>query len=774
VATRDGTIRASRRRLWTAFKKGELYPTAAARIVSVGFQGEVKKALVELAPLRWDEATGQLLLAKRLVVRLSFRGREPAERSTDGVRGRRYRKRQSHDERSVVARLATTEPGLYGVRFEDIFRRRRRGVRVNTLRLSRQGEAVAFHVEPSSKRFRLGSVLYFVSAGASANPYGRDAVYELEVGPSGERMAKLSSAPSGSGDVTSYYWNHLEQEENRYYQAALVEAPDRWLWDLLFAPVVKRYPFEVSYLASTTESSRLSVWLQGVSDFPASPDHHVRVSVNGSFLADVSWDGKQAKRIDVALPPGVILEGENHLELGNVGDTEAAYSMVMLDRFAVSYPRWSVAENAKLEGSWSTSGVAELTGLGSGAHVLDVTDKKPRWLTGSELGADGVLRFHAESSRSYLAVGPDAVLRPEVRKVWASALKRTDNRADYVVIGPRVFLDVAKPLLELRQSQGLEVKAVAIEDVFANFGFGETTPEAVRDFLSYAYHTWESPPRYVVLLGDATYDYKDYMKTGVSNQVPPLMVKTSYLWTASDPTYAAVNGEDLLPDLAIGRLPAATVDEARAMVAKIVTYETGNGTLHGQAVLIADNADRAGDFQADAEELASGVLAGRDVRKIYLSELGTAAARDAILQSFDEGASLMSYLGHGGVHLWASENLLNISQVGSLSAQTQQPLLLTMNCLNGYYHFPFFNSLSEELLKADGKGAIAAFSPSGLSLNAPAHLYHQALLRELVNGGHERLGDAVMAAQEAYAGTGAFPELLSIYHLLGDPALSLR
>ena len=264
------------------------------------------------------------------------------------------------------------------------------------------------------------------------------------------------------------------------------------------------------------------------------------------------------------------------------------------------------------------------------------------------------------------------------------------------------------------------------------------------------------------------------MKTGVSNQVPPLMVKTSYLWTTSDPTYASVNGDDLLPDLAIGRLPAATVDEARAMVAKIVAYETGDVSLDGPAVLIADNADRAGDFQADAEELASGVLAGRDLRKIYLSELGTGGARDAILQSFDEGASLMSYLGHGGIHLWASENLLNVSQVGSLSPQTQQPILLTMNCLNGYYHFPFFNSLSEELLKADGNGAVAAFSPSGLSLNAPAHVYHQALLRELLNGSHDRLGDAVLAAQEAYAGTGAFPELLSIYHLLGDPAMRLR
>jgi len=57
------------------------------------------------------------------------------------------------------------------------------------------------------------------------------------------------------------------------------------------------------------------------------------------------------------------------------------------------------------------------------------------------------------------------------------------------------------------------------------------------------------------------------------------MVKTSYLWTASDPAFAAVNGDDILPDLAIGRLPAANPEEARAMVEKILVHE--DGLSHG-------------------------------------------------------------------------------------------------------------------------------------------------------------------------------------------------
>ncbi len=199
------------------------------------------------------------------------------------------------------------------------------------------------------------------------------------------------------------------------------------------------------------------------------------------------------------------------------------------------------------------------------------------------------------------------------------------------------------------------------------------------------------------------------------------MVKTKYLWTASNPAYGLVNGEDILPDLAIGRLPAAN-----------------------------------------------------RIEKIYLSRLGVSATRYAILDAFDQGASIVSYVGHGAIHLWADEDLLIIWDVGDLSPQSRQPLLLTMNCLNGYFHFPYFNSLSEELVKAEGKGAIAAITPSGLSLNGAAHLLHKDLLNELQYAGHDRLGDAVLAAQSAYAETGAFPELLSIYHLLGDPAMMLR
>jgi hypothetical protein len=374
-----------------------------------------------------------------------------------------------------------------------------------------------------------------------------------------------------------------------------------------------------------------------------------------------------------------------------------------------------------------------------------------------------------------MAVGLDAVRRvTELRRPRKARLKTDRHVADLVMVGPREFLPAARPLIDHRRNQGLKVKAVAIEDVFSEFGFGEQHPKAIKDFLAYAYHNWQQGPRYVLLLGDATYDFKNELGSDSVNRVPPLMVMTSYLETASDPAYGAVNGQDLLPDLAIGRLPAASVDELQGMVTKILDWEANGSSFFGKAVLVTDNPDQAGNFVADAETLASTVLSSQELVKIYLSQLGTAATKNQIQQAFNDGSSLMSYIGHGGIQLWADEDILNTADVVDLSLQSQQPMLLTMNCLNGYFHFPYFNAMAEELLKADGKGVVAAFSPSGLSLNYAAHEFHKALLDELVNGGHSRLGDAVLAAQARYADWGALPEMLAIYHLFGDPTMTLQ
>ncbi|MGH9388568.1 MAG: hypothetical protein ACRD1Z_03065, partial [Vicinamibacteria bacterium] len=315
VASWRGTAHASARtrRAWNRGTGPDRpYPEEVARVLGAGFQSDVKKAHLELAPLRWDGANQTLLLARRLLVRLGFRGREAEEIAARSQGGRRYPAGLRHETKGVLVRFATTERGLHEVQFEDL-PRNRRPVPASALRLSRQGKSVAFHLEPDPARFAPGSRLYFLSDGARANPYGREALYELELASGGTSMPVSPAFPSG-GAILSYR-REIEREENRFYQAGLLDAPDLWLWDVLYAPVTKSYTFEVANLANDTERSRLSVWLQGASDFEADPDHHLRAYVNGSLVDEIQWDGKEPRGIVVELLPGILQEGENSLEL---------------------------------------------------------------------------------------------------------------------------------------------------------------------------------------------------------------------------------------------------------------------------------------------------------------------------------------------------------------------------------------------------------------------------------------------------------------------------
>jgi hypothetical protein len=140
-----------------------------------------------------------------------------------------------------------------------------------------------------------------------------------------------------------------------------------------------------------------------------------------------------------------------------------------------------------------------------------------------------------------------------------------------------------------------------------------------------------------------------------------------------------------VPDLALGRLPAKDKAEARRLVEKLVAFESAGRDLSGTAVLVADNADLAGHFEADADDVAATALAARAVEKVYVRDLG-AATRDTIRSAFDSGPGLVSYVGHGATAVWASENVWNNTDLATLAAQEKQPLLCPLP--ERFFHFP--------------------------------------------------------------------------------------
>ena len=209
-----------------------LFPATLARVHQTAFQGETKMAYVELSPLRVDETTGRITLARRLLVRLAFTGRVTGEQGRLGQGRRAPDSLLAADAAgSVLARFATTSRGLHSVAFAEI-----PGLAgptlVSSLRLSRLGSSVPFHVEPRSGSFGPGSVLYFLSDG-SASAYSTEAVYELAVATGGITMpVDVRSARRISSTVPLAHLRHQASFETNFnYSPSLTEARDLWLWD---------------------------------------------------------------------------------------------------------------------------------------------------------------------------------------------------------------------------------------------------------------------------------------------------------------------------------------------------------------------------------------------------------------------------------------------------------------------------------------------------------------------------------------------------------------
>ena len=107
-----------------------------------------------------------------------------------------------------------------------------------------------------------------------------------------------------------------------------------------------------------------------------------------------------------------------------------------------------------------------------------------------------------------------------------------------------------------------------------------------------------------------------------------------------------------------------------------------------------------GDFEAHADEIASSLP---NPQTIYLSRLGAETTRTRILEAFDQGASLLSYVGHGGIQLWAQENIFNSSDVSELTiaATRGSDLELSQRILR----FPLLQLSRGRARQSGGKGS---------------------------------------------------------------------
>jgi hypothetical protein len=151
--------------------------------------------------------------------------------------------------------------------------------------------------------------------------------------------------------------------------------------------------------------------------------------------------------------------------------------------------------------------------------------------------------------------------------------------------------------------------------------------------------------------------------------------------TASDDWFADFSGTGI-PDIAIGRLPARTPEEANAMVAKL-TARIGPPTgAWAQRVTIASDWANGYPFDAAADTIAAANPSSYTKQRIPFATTPDPAG--AVVSSFNDGSLLTTYIGHGSVEMWSSY-VFGSWTASTLTNADRLPFVVALNCLNGYY-----------------------------------------------------------------------------------------
>lgn len=692
---------------------------------------------------------------------------------------RETRERQAKQS-GTMAKVTVTDDGLYYMDTSTIAGLLglsdsyvERLIRLRRLTIRNQGSDVAYL--PTADN----SGLYFYGEKIDSL-YTNDNIYwiMLDRGSHVKTLGGRGPDPVEAGTFIETL--HLEDDNHVITNAYMDPEEDYWFWDYIVSGYAsldtKAFPFEAHGLADTQFTATLTLYLQGFTDTTANPDHHAVIELNGTRLGEDRWDGTEARTIVLPFDQALLQEGENSLVVKGLLDTGAPYSMFYIDSFDLTYERLYRAHDNKLFCEGQANQVITVEGFtDSDILVLDVTDPNmPKLVASTTIdGTAGNYRASfvpSSPDTPYLALSTGAaVTGPDAWADTASNLMGETNSADYLVIVPEELADAAQSLAEYRQSQGLETKVVLLEDIMDEFNNGIYSPLAIRDFLTYTHQSWSGPPKYVVLIGEGTYDYKDNMGYG-DNIMPTIIVHTPLGLFASDNRFADING-DSVPDMAIGRIPVLTPGELQDVLSKIISYE---GSARDRVLFASDNVDAGGDFPADSDDLSALVPSQYVLSKVYLSDYAIQDARQLLIAEMNNGVFLVNYMGHAGVDRLAQEGLLRVSDLDLLTNWDRLPILTAMTCIVGQFAIPNYDSLSEALvLKGDG-GAVAVWAPSGLSYNFNSKILGREFLTSAFGDGGGVIGDAMLKAFQGYKAQEGPSYVIDIYNLLGDPALKMR
>ncbi len=584
---------------------------------------------------------------------------------------------------------------------------------------------------------------------------------------SGLRVKSVGAkGASGSPAPNSFPYNFSRTERTVFF-TALTNNGDR---ENFFGPVITSWPVTQSITVTNLDASgnaKLELVLQGGSD---NLEHVVEADLNGYTLPLIRFRNLDRYVTTLTVPASRLVAGENTLTLTAMNGWE---DVSVLESLRLEYRHTFRADDNAL--SFAIAGGTAVTVKGfttDQVRVLDVTDPFAPAFINATIGAasDGSKQVQfattGTGTRTIFAFAETRVLAPaQVAYNEPSTWNAVTNAANLVILTNRSFLAAANSLKSARIAQGYATAVVDVQNVYDEFSYGHHSSQALRDFLQRT-RSWKTAPKYAILLGDASFDPRNYLGFGSYDFVPTKLVPTEYMKTASDDWFADFSGTGI-PSIAIGRIPARTPEEAAAMIAKLTARTAPPTDAWAKKVVVVSDWANGYPFDAAADSIAAGIPSSYTTERISIAT--TPSADTAITNAFNSGSLLMNYIGHGSVEIW-SNGYFGSWTASALTNGNRLPFVVSMNCLNGYYHDLFTESLAEALMKNPNGGAIGVWASSALSGTSGQIAVNLELNRQLFGPTPITIGDAILRAKQATAN----PDVRRTWILFGDPTMKLK
>jgi hypothetical protein len=460
----------------------------------------------------------------------------------------------------------------------------------------------------------------------------------------------------------------------------------------------------------------------------------------------------------------------------------------------------------------------QISTTSSAVQVWNVTDHLNPFIQTTETG-EGMVAFNAPSDNlnEYCIAPTSDLYTPVFVGKVANQNLHGITQADYLIITHPLFVKEATRLGAFHQKmEGLTYAVATVDQVYNEFGSGRPDIGAIRDFIRMVYsrNISQRPLKYVVLIGDGSYNNKNRGLLNNSAFIPTYQSHSSFSSTESvvtDDFFALMDpheGENAESsgnvDIGLGRFPCRTNNEVKGIIEKIENYykkdpnfninaghelynplnESPMGDWRNWLLFLGDDGDNA-LHMSQSDELTQIVKSINPIfnfDKIMLdayqrfSTPGGVRYPDAsedYLRRMKRGALLFNYTGHGGEVGLTGERIIDVEIINNLDNFNKLPLFVTATCEFSRYDDPLRTSAGELSLLNPRGGAVALMTTSRLAYASFNFQLNDTLVRKLFtknpDGTWPALGD-VMQHTKSSIGQSYF---FAHFHLLGDPALVL-